>query len=128
MAPTPELILQYDQGLVDNPQKETNTPIKWEEIYTVCWTVAVEKRIPGRNSVQKTTLNGELVPVKLNDSFKKIHLRNGERIRKEVAKHGLGDNDIPTLRHASNVMAFFREIEQKTSLDIERDRTVQDKV
>ena len=38
----------------------------------------------------------------------------------------MDENAIPTLRHADKVMSFFRELEQKTALDIERDRTIQD--
>ena len=34
VAPAPEPVPKYDQGLVDSPQKGTGTPITWRQIYT----------------------------------------------------------------------------------------------
>ena len=64
--------------------------------------------------------------VKLKKETKNFHKSNFVALRTKVAKQDLDDNDIPTLKHASKVMAFFRVMEQKTSIDIERYRTIQD--
>jgi len=66
------------------------------------------------------------VPVKLKKKTKDFHIRNFELVRTQVAKQDLDHNAILTLKQASKVMVFFREMEQKAALDIERDRTIQD--
>ncbi len=66
------------------------------------------------------------VSFKLKKGTKDFHKRNFELVKTQVAKQSLDNNAIPTLKHASKVMAFFRELEQKTALDMERDRTIQD--
>ena len=70
--------------------------------------------------------NGQLVPVKLKASTKGAHQAVFRRLMTDLAKQDWDDNAIPILRQADRVMAYFRETERKTSLDIERDRTVQD--
>ena len=70
--------------------------------------------------------NGQLVPVKLKASTKGAHQAVFRRLMTDLDKQDWDDNSIPILRQADIVMAYFRETERKTSLDIERDRTVQD--
>jgi hypothetical protein len=124
-APAPEPIPKYNQGLSDNPKKGSNTPITWREIYTF-WSGDLDKRVPGSNAVLKKRRNGQDVPIKLKDSTKEAHQRTFKRLMTDFAKQDWDDNAIPILRQADRVMAYFRETERKTSLDIERDRTVQD--
>jgi hypothetical protein len=80
----------------------------------------------GSNAVLKRMRNGVYVPVKLKRVTKDFHKRNFEVFKTQVAKHSLNNNDIPTLKQASKIMAFFRELKKKTALDIERHRTIQD--
>ena len=70
--------------------------------------------------------HGELVPMKLKSNPKKAHQQTFQRLVTDFAKQDWDDNAIPIIRQADKVVAYFRETEQKTSLDIEKDRTVQD--
>ena len=63
VAPAPELVPKYDQGLKDNPQKGTDTPITWRQIHTF-WAGDLDRRHPGSNRVMKVTRDGVLVPFK----------------------------------------------------------------
>jgi hypothetical protein len=122
-APAPPPVSKYEQGLSDNPKKGTNTPITWRQINTF-WSQNLDKRVSGSNAVLKVMRNGELVPMKLKDSTKNAHQLTIKRLVTDCSKQDLYDNAIPILRQADRVMAYFRETERKTSLDIERDRTV----
>ena len=70
--------------------------------------------------------NCQLVPAKLKTSTKEAHQATFRRLMTDLAKQDWDDNAIPILRQADRVMAYFHETERKTSLDIERDRTVRD--
>ena len=124
-APAPPPVSKYEQGLSDNPKKGTNTPITWRQINTF-WSQDLDKRVSGSNAVLKVMKNGELVPMKLKDSTKNAHQLTIKRLVTDCSKQDLYVNAIPILRQSDRVMAYFRETERKTSLDIERDRTVQD--
>ncbi len=82
--------------------------------------------MPGTNVVIKKRRDGNDVPIKLKSSTKDAHQRTFKRLMTVFAKKDWDDNAIPILRQADRVMAYFRETERKTSLDIERDQTVQD--
>ena len=124
-APAPPPVPKYEQGLSDNPKKGTNTPITWRQINTF-WSQDLDKRVSGSNAVLNVMKNIQLVPMKLKTSTKGAHQATFRRLMTDLAKHDWDDNAIPILRQADRVMAYFRETERKTSLDIERDRTVQD--
>ena len=106
-----------------NPKEGTDTPITLRQIHTIS-SGYVDYHAQGSNAFLNIIKNDELVQVKLKVSTKRFHRNNFARVRQDADKQGLDDNDISTLRDASKINAFFREIEQKTPLDIEWDRTV----
>jgi hypothetical protein len=106
VLPAPEPVSKYDQGLVDSPQKGTETPITWRQINTF-WSGEFDKRIPGSNAVLKIMRNGVYVHVKLKKQTKDFHKRNFELVRTQEAKQDFDDNAIPTLKQAGKVMALF---------------------
>ncbi len=80
----------------------------------------------GSNAVLKVMKNGELVPMKLKSTTKIAHQLTFRRLMTEFAKQDWDDNAISVLRQTDKIMAYLHETERKMSLDIERDRTVQD--
>jgi hypothetical protein len=53
----------------------------------------IDKPVPRNNAVLKIKRNGELVPVKLKEGTKRFNTNNFARVRQEVAKQGLDEND-----------------------------------
>ncbi len=64
--------------------------------------------------------------MKLKSSTKKAHQLTLKRLMTDIANQDWDDNAVSTLRQADRFMAYFRETELKTSLDIERDRVVEE--
>ncbi len=113
----PEPVSKYDQGLTDSPRRKRG--LRSLGGRSIPLVRGVDKRIPGNNAVLKIMRNGVCVLVKLKKDTKDFHKRNFDLARTQVAKQDWDDNAIPTLKQAAKIMAFFRELEQKTRpLDI----------
>jgi len=80
VAPAPELVPKYDQGLTDNPQKGTDTPITLRQIHTF-WSGDLDRRHPGSNRVMKVMRDGVLFPLKYKLSRKQTAQRTFDKIR-----------------------------------------------
>jgi hypothetical protein len=63
------------------------------------------------------------VPGKLKGRTRSSKCLTFKKLMSDLTKRSWDDNAIPTLRQADKVI-FFHETEQKTPLDIERDRAV----
>ena len=123
-APAPPPVPKYEQGLVETPAKGNNTPVSWLQIDTF-WTSDPDKNNMGSGSVRKQRRSGKDVAAKFKPKTNDAKRKTFDLIRKHFGAEW-DDNAVPVLKQASKVMAILFAENQKTELQIERDRAVMD--